>query len=54
MPICLTTVIMLLQKFSLKNYNITISDGFVYAKTADGKSATAIPVSNITGQIKKV
>ena len=34
-------------------YEIKIIDGLVYLKTNDGKYATALPVQNITGDIKK-
>ena len=36
-----------------KDYKINITDGMIYARTLDGKNAIAIPVINITGDVKK-
>lgn len=36
-----------------KKYEINISEGFVYARTDDLNNAAAIPIFNITGNIRK-
>ena len=36
-----------------KSYKINITEGMVYVRTTDGKQAIALPVQNITGQVRK-
>jgi len=36
-----------------KSYKINITEGMVYVRTTDGKQAIALPVQNITGEIRK-
>ena len=47
------------RKFNLPSsindldYSATITEGYVYVRSVDGKYALALPVQNVTGQISK-
>ncbi len=41
------------DKISGKDYEINITEGYVYVRTNDGKFALALPVSNVTGDVRK-
>ena len=36
-----------------EDYNINLTEGFVYLKSTDGKYALALPVLNVTGNVNK-
>ena len=41
------------EKINGKDYEINATEGIVYLRTVDGKYAIALPVKNVTGELKK-
>lgn len=41
------------EKAGTRDYEINITEGLVYIRTTDGRNAMALPVTDVTGDVKK-